>query len=282
VCASSSWFVWACAGAGLAGFYITDDSKATGGCGGPWNLDYVEQRHLMLADKVLDNKCQLSFEKEGAHRNDLYGDINTVCVPPLRSICGLHHWYMNRIAAVRVVHCLQWAQWVCLLAVIGSLHREPLNASLLNHIHSSSQSARRPLVHVSAYLMCYQKQHVSAWLVANDGLPAAHAQPAVPKWHAQLAYLPQNVATCSNTLSCAEVITTESCNDIPSGIVRRSGIPWPVMRLEAKWYRFRIVNAGPSRAYMLKIKNERGEDVQQQACYVIATDEGEKGGARWR
>jgi hypothetical protein len=65
------------------------------------------------------------------------------------------------------------------------------------------------------------------------------------------------------------------CHDIPSGIVRRSGIPWPVMRLEAKWYRFRFVNAGPSRPYMLKIKNQTGLDVQQQACYVIATDAGE-------
>jgi hypothetical protein len=71
---------------GLAGFYITDDSKAMGGCGAPWNLDYVEQRHLMLADKVLDNKCQLSFEKEGRHRNSLYGDINTVYANP----CFIH------------------------------------------------------------------------------------------------------------------------------------------------------------------------------------------------
>jgi hypothetical protein len=47
------------------------------------------------------------------------------------------------------------------------------------------------------------------------------------------------------------------------------------MTLEAKWYRFRLLNAGPSRSLLVKLKNYTGEDVGPEACYVIATDEGE-------
>jgi FtsP/CotA-like multicopper oxidase with cupredoxin domain len=32
----------------------------------------------MLSDKVLDSKCQLYYNHEGPHRNNIYGDINMV------------------------------------------------------------------------------------------------------------------------------------------------------------------------------------------------------------
>ncbi|UJR17736.1 hypothetical protein I4U23_004634 [Adineta vaga] len=53
-----------------------------------------------------------------------------------------------------------------------------------------------------------------------------------------------------------------------------SGIPFPLMNLEAKWYRFRMLNAAVSRPYLLKIKNAALQDIGQQICKVIATDGG--------
>ena len=63
---------------GLAGLYITSAKIKDGGCGEPWNLEDIQEYHMILADKVLDNKCQSFIDTFGAHEDDLYGDINLV------------------------------------------------------------------------------------------------------------------------------------------------------------------------------------------------------------
>lgn len=116
---------------GLAGLYIVSDKKKDGGCGELWNLEDIPEWHMVLNDKVLDNKCQLFSDVLDAHKDDLYGDINFV-----------------------------------------------------------------------------------------------------------------------------------------------SGIPFPVMNIEPKWNRFRILNAAPSRPYLLRIKDENMVDYSRQLCQIIATDGG--------
>lgn len=116
---------------GLAGMYLITSKQKLGGCGEPWNLENIEEKLLILNDKVLDNKCQLFSDTFDAHKNDLYGDINLV-----------------------------------------------------------------------------------------------------------------------------------------------SGIPWPKMPLEPKWYRFRVLNAAVSRPYLLKLKDDKLQDVGPNICKVIAGDGG--------
>jgi FtsP/CotA-like multicopper oxidase with cupredoxin domain len=116
---------------GLAGLYVISNKLKHGGCGEPWNLENIQEYEMILADKLVDNKCQLAVDHFGVHENNLYGDINLV-----------------------------------------------------------------------------------------------------------------------------------------------SGIPFPVMNLEPKWLRFRILNAAVSRPYLLKIKDNRLNDISQRICRIIATDGG--------
>ena len=116
---------------GLAGMYLISSKQKDGGCGEPWNLENIEEKLLILNDKVLNNRCQLHSDIFGAHKDNLYGDINLV-----------------------------------------------------------------------------------------------------------------------------------------------SGIPWPKMPLEPKWYRFRLLNAAVSRPYLVKIKDDQLRDVSQDICKVIAADGG--------
>lgn len=53
-----------------------------------------------------------------------------------------------------------------------------------------------------------------------------------------------------------------------------SGIPFPVMTIEPKWNRFRVLNAAVSRPYLLKIKDSNLNDISQNICKIIATDGG--------
>lgn len=116
---------------GLAGFYIISAKTKDSGCGEPWNLEDIPEHHMMLSDKVLDNKCQLFADILGVHEDNLYGDINMV-----------------------------------------------------------------------------------------------------------------------------------------------SGIPFPVMNIEPRWNRFRILNAAVSRPWLLKIKDSHLKDISQHLCKIIATDGG--------
>ena len=63
---------------GLAGLYIVSAKTNDGGCGEPWNLENIPEHHMILSDKVLDNKCQLFADILGVHEDNLYGDINLV------------------------------------------------------------------------------------------------------------------------------------------------------------------------------------------------------------
>lgn len=58
---------------GLAGLYLITDK-----CNAPWNLANIEEKHLILSDKVVDSECQLYMDKHGAHKDNHYGDINLV------------------------------------------------------------------------------------------------------------------------------------------------------------------------------------------------------------
>lgn len=116
---------------GMAGLYINSAKIKDGGCGEPWNLEDIQEYEMILADKVIDNKCQLAINHFGEHEDDLYGDINLV-----------------------------------------------------------------------------------------------------------------------------------------------SGIPFPVMNLEPKWLRFRLLNAAVARPYLFKIKDNKLNDISQRICRIIATDGG--------
>lgn len=63
---------------GLAGMYIITSSTREGGCGEPWNLEGMEEKDMILADKLLDSKCQQMFDTFDIHKDNFYGDINLV------------------------------------------------------------------------------------------------------------------------------------------------------------------------------------------------------------
>ena len=116
---------------GLAGLSLINAKIKHGGCGEPWNLEDIEEKHMILQDKALDSDCQLFIDTNGVDKESFYGDINLI-----------------------------------------------------------------------------------------------------------------------------------------------SGIPFPLMNLEPKWYRFRFLNAAVSRPYKVKIKNAGLQDISQQICQVIASDAG--------
>ena len=78
------------------------------------------------------------------------------------------------------------------------------------------------------------------------------------------------------TSNCDSFIDTKGVHkdDLYGDINVVSGIAFPNMPIDAKWYRFRILNAAVSRPYLLKIKNERNVDVSKDICWVIASDGG--------
>ena len=63
-------------------------------------------------------------------------------------------------------------------------------------------------------------------------------------------------------------------NDLFGDINMVSGIPFPKMLLQPKWYRFRLLNAAISRPYLIKVKDENLVDVGPNICKIIATDGG--------
>jgi FtsP/CotA-like multicopper oxidase with cupredoxin domain len=82
---------------GLAGFQISSSKIKDGGCGEPWNLEDIEEHSLVLADKVLDNKCQLKIDHFNDHEDDLYGDINLVNGVPFPEMDLEPKWVRFRI-----------------------------------------------------------------------------------------------------------------------------------------------------------------------------------------
>jgi FtsP/CotA-like multicopper oxidase with cupredoxin domain len=63
---------------GLAGMYIITSSTLEGGCGEPWNLQGMEEKDMILSDKLVDTKCQQRFDTLDTHKDNFYGDINLV------------------------------------------------------------------------------------------------------------------------------------------------------------------------------------------------------------
>jgi hypothetical protein len=53
--------------------YLIHDRADEGGCGEPWNLDSIPHTEMMFADAVFDDQCQLLYDEEGDHSDDLYG-----------------------------------------------------------------------------------------------------------------------------------------------------------------------------------------------------------------
>ena len=94
---------------GLAGMYFISPKKSIGGCGDPWNLENIEEKHFILSDKLIDNKCQLYMNTFDYHKNNFYGDINTVSGIPFPNINLDPKTYRFRIlnAAVSRPYLLQ-------------------------------------------------------------------------------------------------------------------------------------------------------------------------------
>jgi FtsP/CotA-like multicopper oxidase with cupredoxin domain len=82
---------------GLAGFKITSAKVKDGGCGEPWNLEDIEDHQMVLADKVLDSKCQLFMNHLDVHKDDLYGDVNTINGIPFPQMNLQPKWIRFRI-----------------------------------------------------------------------------------------------------------------------------------------------------------------------------------------
>jgi len=94
---------------GLAGMYFISPKTTLGGCGEPWNLENIEERHFILNDKLIDNKCQLYMDTFTYHKDNFYGDINLVSGIPFPNINLDPKTYRFRIlnAAVSRPYLLQ-------------------------------------------------------------------------------------------------------------------------------------------------------------------------------
>ena len=82
---------------GLAGLYLISSKQKHGGCGEPWNMENIEEKSMILSDKVLDDKCQLFADTFKAHKDDLYGDINLVSGIPFPNMPLEPKWYRFRL-----------------------------------------------------------------------------------------------------------------------------------------------------------------------------------------
>jgi FtsP/CotA-like multicopper oxidase with cupredoxin domain len=63
-------------------------------------------------------------------------------------------------------------------------------------------------------------------------------------------------------------------NDLYGDINLISGIPFPKMPLEPKWYRFRFLNAAASRPYLVKIMDDKLKDIASSICKIIGSEGG--------
>lgn len=100
--------------------------RSEGGCGEPWGLDAIPDWIMMISDRVLDAKCQLLFDHEDAHRNDL---VNR----------GIVRITLCRPAAAAPLH---WAgDWVGVCVHLCDLVSVPAKRM---HAHSAPNSLIRP------------------------------------------------------------------------------------------------------------------------------------------
>ena len=56
------------------------DKAVDRGCGEPWNLDALPDTELMIGNYVVNDTCQLFYDKQGIHKNNLYGGFGPSCI----------------------------------------------------------------------------------------------------------------------------------------------------------------------------------------------------------
>jgi len=83
---------------GLYGFYMISEKPSVGGCGEPFNLDEMEEIHMLVNDVVIDMECQIRFDVFGDHEKSYFGDINMVNGHPFPVLGALERkWYRFRV-----------------------------------------------------------------------------------------------------------------------------------------------------------------------------------------
>lgn len=82
---------------GMSAYYFVTSKKKFGGCGEPWNLEDIEERHLVFSDRVLDKTCQSFMDTIRVHKDNFYGDINLVSGIPFPNIPIDAKWYRFRL-----------------------------------------------------------------------------------------------------------------------------------------------------------------------------------------
>ncbi len=89
---------------GTAGFYVTSAKKTATGCGGgePYGLENMEERLMILGDRLLDNQCQNRMEPNGAHDFSFYGDVNSINGVPFPIMNMDAKWIRMRILSASI------------------------------------------------------------------------------------------------------------------------------------------------------------------------------------
>jgi FtsP/CotA-like multicopper oxidase with cupredoxin domain len=74
---------------GVAGFYMITEKTSLGGCGEPYNLDTMEEVHLLLHDWGITSRCQINYNFAGPHDKNYYADINMVNGRPFPTLTNM-------------------------------------------------------------------------------------------------------------------------------------------------------------------------------------------------
>jgi FtsP/CotA-like multicopper oxidase with cupredoxin domain len=82
---------------GLYGLYIISEKRSKGGCGEPYNLEDMEEVHMIMNDVVIDQNCNIRFDVDGPHDISYFGDINLVNGHPFPVLSEMERkWYRFR------------------------------------------------------------------------------------------------------------------------------------------------------------------------------------------
>jgi FtsP/CotA-like multicopper oxidase with cupredoxin domain len=88
---------------GVAGLYMITEKKTLGGCGDPYNLDTMDEVHLLLHDWGITNQCQINFDFDGPHDKSYFADINMVNGRPFPTLSNMgrkHYRFRTLVASV--------------------------------------------------------------------------------------------------------------------------------------------------------------------------------------
>jgi FtsP/CotA-like multicopper oxidase with cupredoxin domain len=72
----------------------------------------------------------------------------------------------------------------------------------------------------------------------------------MPACHRTRKSAPQ-IASCHDVHQLPAMLTCRDINMV-------NGVPWPVMSIQAKWHRFRVLNSAASRPYILQVCADSG------------------------